>query len=150
MPIVAAIALLNELEKSIVASINDITKDLVRVLLPAPPEVLDEQGDALMDLGRLLALSTHSPVVDGFRPKDLGQRFSLEISLTIPAIGRERRRRSCCRGDDLQFGNPTETGRPSMRIDRRSGGKEKLQEVSMAVSSKSERPAVTGTPMERR
>ncbi|ONK55063.1 uncharacterized protein A4U43_UnF8080 [Asparagus officinalis] len=51
-PIVAAIALLNELEASVVASINGIEKDLVRVLLPALPEVLGEQGDALMDLGR--------------------------------------------------------------------------------------------------
>lgn len=46
--------------------------------------------------------------------------------------------------EDRQLGNPWPTGRPSRRIERRSGGKEKLKVDSMDENSRSVRPSRTG------
>lgn len=57
---------------------------------------------------------------------------------------------SCWREEDRQLGNPGPTGRPSRRIDRRSGGKEKLKVDSMEENSTSARPSRTWTPEDLR
>nr|GMC68003.1 uncharacterized protein A4U43_C03F24020 [Ipomoea batatas]GME21240.1 uncharacterized protein A4U43_C03F24020 [Ipomoea batatas] len=46
--------------------------------------------------------------------------------------------------DDRQLGKPGPTGRPSRRIDRRSGGNVKRKSDSRAEISTSERPCSTG------
>ncbi|KAK9097077.1 hypothetical protein Sjap_022574 [Stephania japonica] len=65
-------------------------------------------------------------------------------------MGRSRRIRICWGEDERQLGKPGPTGRPSERMERRSGGKTKLKADSMVENSRSVRPSRTGTPRDLR
>lgn len=80
----------------------------------------------------------------GFGPQESDQKLWRDMFLEILRTGRLRRMRICCGEDDRQLGKWGPTGRPTWRIERRSGGKANSKEASMAAISSSVRPGKTG------
>ncbi|KAI5077842.1 hypothetical protein GOP47_0007666 [Adiantum capillus-veneris] len=74
-------------------------------------------------LNACLAMRTASSELWGLSPQCLHQNLPLKTSLQSPFAGKLIIFRSFFGGDDLQFGKPAPDGKPSCKMDRKSGGK---------------------------
>lgn len=88
----------------------------------------------------LVACSKAKALSLGLLPHEECQKLFLETPRRRENMGRLCKRWSCCMEEERQLGKPGEVGRPCWRMERRSGGKEKLRDDSKREISESVRP----------